>query len=496
MSRVDTLTIGRFRLTLITAARELARLKGDSGEAPRLPEDIRTLTGYRPRSLQQQLEEEARRFNVWVLHRRFGKTVACVNLLIEGAVNCPFPDGRFAYLGPTYSQTEDIAWHYLLQYTERVPGRRVELAKLAVWLPTYFGTWSRIRLYGVDSPKQRLRGMYMDGVVLDEFAQFPPSVWSEQVRPMLSDAERTGFDARGWRNQWAAFISTPMGKNQFYSLYRNACLWQAGEGVKMKDLETGEEMLEYRDDWAAALYKASETGVLTRTELRAARLDMETEAQYEQEYECSFEAAIRGAIYAEQLELMRQLGQVGPIPYNPHLPVHTGWDLGWDDSTALWFCQLYGRVARLIDYYENDHADLGHYADVLERKGYRYGRHYFPHDVEVHEVGTGKSRRSVLRELGIRVTTVPKHSPWDRIAACRRFLPGAYVDGSKCAEGLDHLAMYRREADDKMGTLRERPRHDSHSHAADSLGSLVMGIRLDQGRQDDDDPHRHTTAQF
>ncbi len=480
---------------LVAQVHKLAKLSNPEAKAPELPHNIRELTGYVPRPLQQKLEDEARRFNVYALHRRFGKTVMCVNFLIEAAVHCPFSDGRYAYLAPTYAQAEDIAWTILLNYTEHIPGRRVELSKLAVWLPTYYGGWARIRLYGVDSPKQRLRGLYLDGVVADEFAQFPPSVWTEQVRPMLSDAERMGWDARGWRNQWAAFISTPMGRNQFHTLYRNASLWMARSPVIMRDPDTAEEVQEFRDDWYAALHKASETGVLTKPELRAARLDMDDQAKYEQEYECSFDAAVRGAIYAEHLELMRNRGQIGLMSYNPNLPVHTGWDLGWDDATAIWFCQFRGTRPYLIDYYEDDHKDLGYYADVLERKGYRYGKHYFPHDVVVGELGTGKSRRSILRELGIRVMTVAKHSPWDRIVACRRFLKQAFVDESKCAEAIDHLAMYRRAEDERLGVLREKPLHDQHSHSADALGSLVMGLNA-SNMSDEEDPHSKTSAIF
>lgn len=442
----------------------------------RLPADIRELTGYSPRDWQHELEEVEKRFNVEVLHRRAGKSVMKINKLIERAIDCPFPDGRYAYCGPTYAQVEDIAWHYLKQFTKDIPGASEEKSKLAIHVPTRMGSTARIRLYGLDSPKQRIRGLYMDGCVFDEYAWIPPSAWTEQVRPMLTDENRQGVDMAGNANQWADFIFTPFGRNHAHTMFRNAQLWNDGLSVVMADPLTGEEVVVERDDFFAYMLKASESGLIGDTELASAKIDMGS-AKYDQEYECSFDAAVEGAIYAREIEEARQQGRIGTVPWNKLLPVNTAWDLGYDDATAIWFFQQVGKAVRIIDYYEANGADLSHYADVLANRGYRYGYHLLPHDVEVHELGTGKSRRAVLRELGVRVTTVAKHAPWDGIAAGRAVLGRCWFDAEKCADGLDRLALYRRKWDEKNQIFSQAPVHDWASHGADAFRGLAMGLR-------------------
>lgn len=446
------------------------------GRRYNLPADIRELTRFNPRQLQAKMQAEKRRFNSWVVHRRFGKSVLAVNDLIESAIECPFDQGRYAYAGPTYAQVEDIVWTYLKDFTEHIPGREVQESKLAVWLPTRRGSMSRIRLYGTDTPKQRLRGMYLDGIVFDEWAQIPPAVWTQQVRPMLSDINRAGVDDLGNENQWATFIFTPFGRNHAYQMHRRAEAWSKGLGVMIGKTEEHEGTEEFRTDWSWQHWRASETGILTPAELRAARTDMDDE-EYEQEYECSFDAAVKGSIYASQLAMLRSLGRVKDVPYNPHLPVHTGWDLGRNDSTAIWFFQCLGEEVWVIDYYEHSGADLSHYADVLAKKPYRYGKHYLPFDVEVTDLSATKSRAGILRDHGVRVTTVPKHNPQDGMAAVREMLKRCYFDQARAGDGLDKLALYRRRFDDKLGVFTKEPIHDWTSHAADALRTMAMGLR-------------------
>ena len=437
---------------------------------------IRALTGYEPRAGQKVLEDQERRFNVEVLHRRFGKTVFKINKLIERAIFCPYLDGRYAYFAPTYSMAEDIAWHYLDNFTEHLPGRRLLQSKLAVFLPTLAGHEARIRLYGLDSPKQRVRGLYLDGAVFDEYPWIPPSAWTEQVRPMLLDINRSGDDALGRRNQWADFIFTPFGRNHAYSLYNNARTWMDGGVVTQFDEVEGTLVESRSDEWACALVKASESGILDADELAMAKVQMGI-SKYEQEMECSFDAAVEGAIYAREIEEARKQGRIGSVPWNKMLPVNTAWDLGYDDATAIWFYQQVGNKIHVIDYAEHSGAGLDFYADLLADRGYRYGHHLFPHDVEVTELGSGKSRRSILQGLGIRVSTVPKHKVWDGIDAGRLILSRAVFDHDRCAQGLDALALYRREYDEKKQIMRETPRHDRYSHGADAWRYLAMGLR-------------------
>lgn len=467
-----------------------------------LPDDIRAAMGYKPRSVQAELDGYDRRFNVRVLHRRFGKTVREVAKLIERAALCPYPNGRYAYLAPTYGLAEDIAWLYLKDFhgnLMRACGRNPEdyqqVGKLAVMVPTYGGNWSRVRLYGVDSPKQRIRGLYLDGGVGDEWAWIPPSVWTQQVRPMLSDKERTGVDLAGNRNQWFDFIFTPFGRNHAHTMFRRAELWSKGLPVREFDPVTDREQDVFSDEWDARLYKASQTGVIDPKELAQARVDMGA-GKYEQEYECSFDAAVEGAIYARAIEALRVAGRVGHFPVNPLLPVHTAWDLGFDDATAIWFFQEIAGEVRLIDYLEITNAGLPRTVELLAEKNYRYGHHYLPWDVTVGELGTGKTRASVLKELGVRIVVVPKTKHvTDGIAAVEAMLPLCRFNEDKCAGGMDALVLYRREFVETDGVFREKPIHNQASHAADAMRTLAMGRRR-QRLEGEIDPHTARIAQL
>lgn len=467
-------------MSLITKVQGIVKAS-ERGRKVHLPDDVRELTRFIPRPLQRDMRERMKRFNSWVVHRRFGKSVLAVNTLGEKAIECPFENGRYAYLAPTYDMARNIAWTYLKDFADKIPTAEKMESKLTIELPTRLGGRAQISLYGTDTPKQRLRGMYLDGVVFDEWAQIPPHVWTQQVRPMLSDVNRNGHDDLMEDNQWAIFMTTPFGRNHAYHMHTRAELWANGMGAKMTgdDIDGGSEGgdLVYRSDWAAELWKASQTGVLNKEELRLAKLDMNDDDAYEQEYECSWDAAVKGAIYAKQLAELKDMGRFTRVPYNPLLPVHTGWDLGFDDCTAIWFVQCVANEVRVIDYYEAAGAALDHYADVLEKRGYRYGRHYLPHDVEQTELGSGKSRATILRALGVRGVTVPRSNVEDGIAAVRVLLPRCIFDASTTIDGVSRLALYHREYDERQQIFRQKPKHDWTSHAADGFRTLAMGLR-------------------
>jgi phage terminase large subunit len=453
------------------------------------PTDITEWTKYRPRELQKVMQDEMRRFNSWCVHRRFGKSKMASHIIVDRAVDCPFKDGNYGYVAPTFDQVERICWKYIKEYLEKFPRVKIWDSDLIARLPTREGHWAEIGLYGVDSPKQRLRGSYFDGVVLDEWQDIPPHVWFEQVRPMLADAERAGVDWRYNPNQWAAFLFTPKGRNHAARMHFRALLWFVGKGAKTEAAEGEEPRTVFRNNWSGFTLPNSVTGILTPDEVDDMRANMD-DATFMQEVECSFDAAIKGAIFAKQIADLRERKRITEVKYTNLLPVHTAWDLGYDDATAIWFFQMLGNEPRIIDYYENSQNDLSHYADVLSRRGYRYGKNFFPHDVDVHDLGVGKTRRSVLQSLGIRVTAVPKASnKEDPIAAARLLLPRCYFDEELCQDGLDRLAMYRRDWDPLNSTFRLKPKHDWTSHGADAFMTLAMGIRLAP-------PSDHTQGKF
>lgn len=173
-------------------------------------------------------------------------------------------------------------------------------------------------------------------------------------------------------------------------------------------------------------------------------------------------------------EAVERIGRVAP---DPRLPVHTAWDLGVGDATAIWFYQLAGREIRLIDYYEASGAGLDHYARELQRRGYAYGEHILPHDARVQELGSGKTRVETLTGLGFRPRVLAAHKLEDGISAARLLLARCWFDAERCARGLEALRHYRCEWDARRQTFRERPLHDWASHGADAFRYLAMGLR-------------------
>ena len=194
-----------------------------------------------------------------------------------------------------------------------------------------------------------------------------------------------------------------------------------------------------------------------------------TEAEYEQEYECSWQAAIRGAYYGKLIADLESRSRITTVEYDDTLGVETWWDLGVGDSTVIWFVQRTGQEVRVIDYYEMSGEGLPHYAKVLQERGYVYTRHIAPHDIRVRELGSGKSRLEIARSLGITFDIAPQQSVDDGIQAVRALLPKCWFDANTCRQGLEALRQYRAEYDDKLRTFRARPLHDWSSHAADAF---------------------------
>jgi hypothetical protein len=224
------------------------------------------------------------------------------------------------------------------------------------------------------------------------------------------------------------------------------------------------------------MLKASETGLISADELQSAQRDL-SEDQYQQEFECSFDAAIVGSYYGKLLGQAEKDNRVTGVPYEPTAQVWTAWDLGIADSTAIWWAQTVGKEIRIIDYYEASGADLGHYVRELQARPYNYAGHIVPHDAQARELGTGKTRLEVLEGLGLKnITVAPMHRVEDGINAVRVFLPKCWFDKDKTARGLDCLKLYRSEYDDKLQTLKPRPVHDYTSHAADAFRYLAMTL--------------------
>jgi phage terminase large subunit len=410
---------------------------------------VELVSPYEVRSQFLPLHNRKTRWFIGVAHRRAGKTVSAINELVMGALKCRLPNPRFAYVAPQLNQAKDIAWTYLKEYTAFL-NPKVNESELWVELPG----GARIRIYGADNP-DRLRGIYLDGVVPDEFGDMDPTMWTQVLRPALSD-----------RKGWAAFIGTPKGKNTFHRL------WQEAQDDP---------------DWTRLMLKASETGLLDAKELADAAKMMSAD-EFAQEYECSFDAAVKGAYYAKEMN-DAESERITSVPHDPRLQTYTAWDLGMADSTVIWFFQTVGREIRVIDVLKGEGVGLDWYVKRLQERDYLYAKHYLPHDVEVREMGTGKSRKEVLEGLGLKVDVAKNIPIADGIQAVRMLLPMCWFDRTKCKDGIEALRMYRRDYDEKRQEFRVAPLHDWTSHYADAMryfavahSEVVKASKLDYSK--------------
>ena len=389
---------------------------------------------YKPRRLQKFLHNQIpkNRFNVIIAHRRSGKTVLCINHLIRAALTNPQPNPRYAFIAPTFKQGKSTAWDYIKNYCRNIPYIKFNESELRCDFPN----GSRVTILGAEND-QALRGIFLDGCVFDETQNISPVLFPEIIRPALAD-----------RKGWCIFIGTPKGQNYFYKLHKQA-------------LE--------EEDWWTATYKSSETKVLDDKELSAAKRVMSKDL-YEQEFQCSFQAAITGSYYGKIIEELEQNKRITEVPYDDNLKTETWWDLGLKDSTAIWFVQRLQSQLRVIDYYENSGEGLDFYADVLDSKPYKYDRHIAPHDIKVRELGAyGKSRLETALELGISFDIAPKLSIEDGIEMVRKTLPQCYFDKNKTYQGTEALKAYQKKWDERNQCFKNRPTHNFASHPSDAF---------------------------
>lgn len=426
---------------------------------------------YKPRRWAAPFHATFKRKGVLVLHRRCGKTVGLVNHAQRYATDDDLEARRlrslepaftaahitellrarhYAIILPTYKQAKLVAWEKLKYYASTIPGHEPNEVDLAIRYPN----GSKVQLFGADNPDS-LRGPAFSGVAFDEYSQHPPNIFSEVISKALAD-----------HLGWAIFSGTIKGKNQLYRTYQAA-----------KD--DPEWFALWQDVDVSLATEAGATIIAIRRAMEDDRADVAkgimTQAEFDQEWYLSPEAAIKGAIYGELLAQARREGRIARVPYDPSLPVDTDWDLGVGDSTAIWFSQtLYTGEVRIIDYYEARGEGLPHYKKVLDSKPYAYGTHWAPHDIQQRELTTGNSRLEAARTLGLAFRIAPKvQALEDRIHATRLFLPRCFFDADKCEAGLEAVANYRWDWNERLQEHKPTPVHDWASHGADALGGLA-----------------------
>lgn len=404
----------------------------------------RTITiPYNPRKAFKPFHDRTQRWGCLVVHRRGGKTVSSINDLIRAAITCKSRNPLFGYIAPFRSQAKSVAWSYLKYYAEPIT-KSVNESELIVTLIN----GAEIRLFGADNA-DAMRGLGFDGVLCDEYGDFRPSVWGAVIRPTLSD-----------KQGWAVFMGTPKGKNQFWEIY---------------DMAKSNP-----DEWYCLTLKASQSGILPESEVEAVRKQI-TKDQFDQEYECSFEAAILGAFYGVEMRELEDAGRITEVAYDPSLQTFTAWDLGLKDDTAIWWYQVVRGEIHVIDYYAVSGSNIEDLAKVVSSKPYHYAKHYLPHDARAKTLAA--AGKSVIEQLAQylggmeNLAIVPDLGVQDGIQAVRMTLLNCWFDAKKCKEGVEALKQYEREYDEDKKAFRASPKHNWCSHPADAMRMLAISWR-------------------
>lgn len=386
---------------------------------------------------------------VAVWHRRAGKDSTAINWT---AVAAHQRIGTYWHMLPTATQGRMVIWEGRDGQGRRLidqafpPALRVSERNDRMSMELKCG--SQWQVVGSDN-YDRLVGANPIGVVFSEWSLTDPRAW-DYVRPIL--AENGG---------WAVFVYTPRGKNHGSELF---------------------DIARHQGDWFTEQLSVDDTGIVSGATISAERSSGMSEALIQQEYYCSFEAANEGSYYGKLLEQAEKACRVTRVPYQPELKVDTWWDLGIGDSTSVWFSQQAGLERHFIDYYECSGEGLAHYAKMLQDKGYIYGEHWAPHDIEARELGTGKSRLEVAKGLGLNFRTAPRLSIEDGIEAVRNLLPRSWFDAERCRDGLRALKSYHRDFNERRQAFLPHPVHDWSSHCADAIRTGAVTVKTSSRR--------------
>lgn len=415
--------------------------------------------GWQPRPYQRPLWdylEQGGKRAIGIWHRRAGKDDVMLHRTAVAAFERP---GSYWHCLPEYAQARKAIWAAVNPHTGK---RRIDEAFPAelrentneqeMFIRFKNGsTWQAI---GSDRYNS-LVGAGVAGFVGSEWALANPSAWA-YIRPMLEE-----------NDGWAAFITTPRGRNHAKAMY---------------------DMAKGNPRWFAEVLSIHQTGALSPERIEESLAEYIAlygedigRAQFEQEYEVSFNAAILGAFYAREMVLVRKEGRIAAIEADPERPVHRAWDIGVKDDTSIWWFQVVGTQIFILDCYSQSGVGLDHYAEIIEQKrketGWKDGIDYVPHDARVKEWGTGRTRVETMQGYGLNPQVVPIASKLDGINAARKTLSRCVFHPRTEEVGISALEQYRREWDDEKKTFKASEVHDWTSHLADAFRYLAMAWR-------------------
>lgn len=409
---------------------------------------------FAPRPWQFPLLDDAKPKIVAVVHRRAGKSTAIIWRGLRKALtwdrghiprrkrNMEADPPRVVHVlpqGVMWSRTG--MWDKLASAAKAIPGAKIEKSDRRIVLPN----GGIYQAGGMDNP-DAWRGGYADEVIEDEADDVTAGGLDMVIEPMLADYSGTRMK-----------VGTPKGNGRLAAAYSAA----GGD----------DEASRYLLPW-------QETGVLSLTQIERLRKELDEE-EFAQELECSFTSPNSGSYFSKLIDEADRAGRICNVPYDPALPLYTSWDLGIDDSTAIWFFQITRSGEwRWLEYFEDSGAGLEHYVKALKARSYIYTKHYLPHDIEVRELGTGRSRRQFLDGHGVRpIVVMPACNPADRISAVRSILPRSWFNAPGCVLGLKMMRAYKREWNEQAGVWRSNPVHDFSSHCADAFGTGTQGAQ-------------------
>lgn len=380
-------------------------------------------------------------------HRRAGKDHTAINWT---ACASQLRVGLYIHVFPYANQGRRVIWNGIdrngKKFLSAFPDELIE-SKSDLEMRLVLKNGSIYQVLGADDP-DKLVGINCVGAVFSEYALMDPLAW-RLVLPILNE-----------NGGWAIFPSTPRGRNHFYDLVNGA---------------------RNNPKWYVSVETITTTGAVDPAVVDEDRKMGVEEPLIQQEYFCSFDAALQGAYYEKQMSAIIEQNRVTRVAHEPMLEVHTAWDLGMNDSTSIWVFQVARDGVRIIDFIESSGQPLSYYIKELrersDRNNWVFGTHYGPHDLMQRELTSGSTRYQTAASLGLRFHVLPKTEIKDGIEAVRQLLPKCWFDKVRCERGVEALKSYRREYDERLKVYRDKPLHDWASHPADAFRYLAMGIK-------------------
>lgn len=392
---------------------------------------------------------------VCLWHRRAGKDAICNNLMLAAAFDRV---GNYYYLFPELKQARRDIWEGIGadgdRFLDCYPAHLIK-KKNNSEMTIELINGSIIRFCGSDR-YDALMGSNPVGIIFSEYSLQKPSVW-DYMRPIL--AENKG---------WALFQFTPRGMNHAYEFFE-AVGTNEDWYVNTTTVETSK--------------RGDGTPVITQEMIEEERKAGMSDEMIQQEFYCSFTAAVKGAYFAKSLRAAREDGRICDFGIDTQIPVETYWDLGHSDKTAIWWVQRHLNLIKCINYYEMNLEDLKHYIYILDnfrtKNRIVYKDHFAPHDA-AHKTlaGAGKSIQQQARELGLHLKIVPRIS--EKMAAiemARSLFPRVWIHETNCKPGIACLMEYHSEYDEKNKILHSKPKHNWASHGADAFMAIAQQFR-------------------